>query len=181
MLTNEGVKGVNVLTTKGKICFSYDGCGDKTLKKTRTDENGFYSISYRGKGKRLVFYCDDETVGGCDYIGSQGASIELEYEQTHYDLGIAYIGYFQRYIKNVNCFDSTDELHLTHSWNELNTSNYLTDGVYMGCFEKTYSISEVVMGWQYKEGYVVCNGITTPFIDSVYVPANDTVVWNIEH
>lgn len=36
------------------------------------------------------------------------------------------------------------------------------------------------MGWKYIEGTVTKNNITTPFIDSVYVPEGGSVVWNIE-
>ena len=47
--------------------------------------------------------------------------------------------------------------------------------------DKYYSVSETAMGWRYIEGYVERNGSTVPFIDSIYVPANDTVIWHIEY
>jgi hypothetical protein len=183
-LTNEGFSHVKVFTTKDKFCLGYSGCGGKTLKETVTDEDGYYSITYRGQGKHLVFNCiSNEGNYFCNYIGSQGASIELT-GQTHYDLTVLNLGYLQKHYHNVNCYDSTDRLVITHRWHELSSvyDAYFPSGAYLeGCLDKYSSLSEVAMGWHYHEGYVERNGATIPFIDSVYVPIGDTVVWDIEY
>jgi hypothetical protein len=97
-LTNEGFSHIRVFTTKDKFCLSFYGCGGKTLKETITDEDGYYTITYRGKGKHLVFDCiPNEGNYNCNFFDINNQSIELAYEQTQYDYEVINLGYLQHH------------------------------------------------------------------------------------
>ena len=180
-LTNKGVEGIRVVLLRPKHCLGI-GCGTKQIDVTTTDANGNYALNHSdGNGHHIRFVNDNKN----DFTALNSNESSLN-GNTEYDYLIVSHGYLQKHRTNTNCFDSEDKLNITHYYHELkqfsDNSEYDSYGssTYDGCFDKTYNNNHTVMGWRYYEGTVTKNNITTPFIDSVYVPEGGSVVWNIE-
>lgn len=187
-LTNKPVVGVYLAIKKKKFCLDYNGCGKKTIDNSITNENGNYALKYRnlrghyidiGHGEKHSLLTFDSSLGGSIGIGG---NIKRDYL-------VVTKGYVNIKIKNTNCFDDDDLLRIKHKYHELkkyrDTYDYNSyhDITYDGCVDYSSSTNYdyVDMGWRYYEGTITRNGITSPFLDSIYVPDGDSVVWNINY
>jgi len=108
----------------------------------------------------------------------------LEDGINQFDVKLVPHGIVLLYYDNLNCFDSTDKLVIKKSYYQIESTFQDSDEeeVIKGCSNNVvYLKDRVAMGWHYKEGVVVRNGVESYFIDSVYVTEGDTTFWDVEY
>ena len=114
-----------------------------------------------------------------NYLGSS-----LEEGISEFDLLLVPYGKVYLHYDNINCSDSTDKLVIKRTYYQIESNLQDSDDeeVIEGCSNNViYLKDRMAMGWHYKEGMVIRNGVESYFIDSIYVKEGDTTFWNVEY
>lgn len=178
-VTNEGISGINVYVTRPKAGIGYDGSGTKTLFKTVSDENGYFTIEERfrkSKSYTISYGYDQKKYQLYD---AQVSPAGAEYDGSYFEFSLVPLGRLLINIQNQNCFDENDDFAFT--WYPSLDTELISSGNFTGCYSYFGNYNDVKMGWHKIEGFVTKNGITTPFADSIYVTEGGNHVWDIEY
>ena len=189
-ITGEGFAGAEVSLSRNTI--GIPG-GSKVQKTVKTDENGNFDISklaVRNDGVAVLGLANSEfdiyrigwTIdGGKTFALGMGAKFGKTIHADYYAVPYGELKYT---INNINCFDVTDTLVITTTYQipsafydeNLNTSTYL------GCFQYFGNVySKLPMGWHFFEGFYKKNNISTIFKDSIYITENGYHEWIFEY
>ena len=176
-VNNEPIAGITVFLFKN---YKY-----QTIKKTVSDENGYFELNaaHIGPVWAQVNYEDYHQYYnlGWNVDGNYYLSKKVDKGKVmHVDYHLVPYGELQINIKNTSCFDQNDKLSIfrTHSISGF-YDNVPNPAIYTGCIDQQGNLNQAPMGWYKYNGTVTKNGVETTIRDSVYLDAGTTKIWNI--
>ena len=185
-ITGEGFASAKLVLYRSTLDFP---SGQKSVKETTTDEEGYFEIS-KASLYKCYLVCND--VGISDYypIGwEQKDDVPLfdaftisvkKGKVMHADYYAVPYGNYKYTIKNTSCFDQTDTLVLNIKYQIPNVSDNST--TYTGCYEYIGSVyTKRPMGWYFFTGYYKKNNVVTIFSDSIYIDNGGFHEWIFEY
>lgn len=180
-VTGEGISGIQIYVTKPKKCLGYDGCGSKTIFKTESNQDGYFTIEkwfLKSKTYTVSYGYSKDKYTFINQVSATGAT----YNKTYYEYYLIPNGELIENINNISCFDSGDILTLNYFHRTLpNRYEGFNPVIHSGCFSYFGDSNTVPMGWYVCIGTVTKNNITTPVSDSIYVTEGGNHTWNIDY
>jgi hypothetical protein len=172
-ITNEGYADVSVRLMVPET-LSLPG-GYKTIKRTSTDNMGYFEIS-AGRlrsvwvqvedltgNHRIGWYVDNEFETQHNLNANKGKKMLADYHAVPY-------GKYRIIINNVNCQGPTDTI-IIRQQNQVNSMLDI-DWIRTGCEGYTTSYQDTPMGEMYISWKVIRGGVTTEFSDVLFINHN---------
>jgi len=149
-------------------------------------ENGQYSFGFKAK-KNGFYQAEAAFEYGKYYVINFSNYLYLDYgEVNNFQFDLVPNGKLRLVYKNINCFDENDEFFLYYFKN-LDVPNYMFDSnpdidINYGCaIDVTTSYSNAPAGTYEYKWYVTRNNVTTEYIDTIVLSANEMNEINIQY